>query len=145
MFLAGRSFEQVRNSVGYPHINVKLGVTHAGATVGEDATHQCNEDIALMRTIPRNGGYQSCGRYRGGKGGRGGNRARRSRISALRQNGGSGAFGNDYDFKIGRGTKMAEGNDVSIICAGIMVEQALGAREILAPKESAHPSSIWRP
>ena len=53
MFAAGRAFEQVRNSVGYPHLNVKIGATHAGVTVGEDgATHQCNEDIALMRTIP---------------------------------------------------------------------------------------------
>ena len=53
MFAAGRAFEQVRNSVGYPHLNVKIGATHAGITVGEDgATHQCNEDIALMRTIP---------------------------------------------------------------------------------------------
>ena len=53
MFAAGRAFEQVRNSIGYPHLNVKIGATHAGITVGEDgATHQCNEDIALMRTIP---------------------------------------------------------------------------------------------
>ena len=53
MFAAGRSFEQIRNSIGYPHLNVKIGATHAGITVGEDgATHQCNEDIALMRTIP---------------------------------------------------------------------------------------------
>ena len=54
MFAAGRSFEQVRNSIGYPHLNVKIGATHAGISVGEDgATHQCNEDIALMRAIPR--------------------------------------------------------------------------------------------
>ena len=53
MFAAGRAFEQIRNSVGYPHLNVKIGATHAGISVGEDgATHQCNEDIALMRTIP---------------------------------------------------------------------------------------------
>ena len=53
MFAAGRAFEQVRNSIGYPHLNVKIGATHAGITVGEDgATHQCNEDLALMRTIP---------------------------------------------------------------------------------------------
>ena len=53
MFAAGRAFEQVRNSVGYPHLNVKIGATHAGITVGEDgASHQCNEDLALMRTIP---------------------------------------------------------------------------------------------
>ena len=53
MFAAGRAFEQVRNSIGYPHLNVKIGATHAGISVGEDgATHQCNEDIALMRTIP---------------------------------------------------------------------------------------------
>ena len=53
MFAAGRAYEQVRNSIGYPHLNVKIGATHAGITVGEDgATHQCNEDIALMRTIP---------------------------------------------------------------------------------------------
>ena len=53
MFAAGRAFEQIRNSIGYPHLNVKIGATHAGISVGEDgATHQCNEDIALMRTIP---------------------------------------------------------------------------------------------
>ena len=53
MFVAGRAFEQIRNSIGYPHLNVKIGATHAGISVGEDgATHQCNEDIALMRTIP---------------------------------------------------------------------------------------------
>ena len=59
MFAAGRAFEQVRNSIGYPHLNVKIGATHAGISVGEDgATHQCNEDLALMREI-RHGGYQS--------------------------------------------------------------------------------------
>lgn len=133
MFLVGRSFEQVRNSVGYPHINVKLGATHAGATVGEDgATHQCNEDIALMRTIPGMVVINPADATEAAKAveaaieheGPVYLRFGRMAVPVL--------YGNDYDFKIGRGTKMAEGNDVSIICAGIMVEQALGAREILA-------------
>ena len=133
MFLAGRSFEQVRNSLGYPHINVKLGATHAGITVGEDgATHQCNEDIALMRTIPGMVVLNPADATE----------AKKAVEAAILHDGPvylrfgrmevPVLYGDDYDFKIGRGVKMAEGSDVSIIATGIMVEQALAARELLA-------------
>lgn len=133
MFLAGRSFEQVRNSVGYPHLNVKLGATHAGITVGEDgATHQCNEDIALMRTIPGMVILNPADATE----------AKKAVEAAILHNGpvylrfGRMAvpvlYGDDYKFEIGKGVKMAEGTDVSIISTGIMVEQALAARELLA-------------
>ena len=133
MFAAGRSFEQVRNAIGYPHNNVKIGVTHAGITVGEDgATHQCNEDIALMRTIPGmiilNPADDT--------------EARLAVKAAIEHDGpvylrfGRMAvpvyYGADYEFKIGKGVKMADGNDVALIATGIEVEQALIARELLA-------------
>lgn len=133
MFAAGRAWEQVRNSVAYPHLNVKVVGSHGGLSVGEDgATHQCNEDIALMRTIPGMVVINPADATEAAKAveaaieheGPVYLRFGRMAVPVL--------YGNDYDFKIGRGTKMAEGNDVSIICAGIMVEQALGAREILA-------------
>ncbi len=133
MFAAGRSFEQVRNSVGYPHCNVKIGATHAGVTVGEDgATHQCCEDIALMRTIPGMVILNPADAVE----------ARLAVKAAIEYNGpvylrfGRMAvpviFGDDYKFEIGRGTKLADGNDVSLIATGIEVEQALLARELLA-------------
>lgn len=133
MFTAGRSFEQIRNSVGYPHCNVKIGATHAGVTVGEDgATHQCCEDIALMRTIPGMVILNPADAVE----------ARLAVEAAIKYNGpvylrfGRMAvpvlFGDDYKFEIGRGVKLAEGNDVSLIATGIEVEQALAAREILA-------------
>lgn len=133
MFAAGRSFEQVRNAIGYPHNNVKIGATHAGITVGEDgATHQCNEDIALMRTIPGmiilNPADDT--------------EARLAVQAAIEHDGpvylrfGRMAvpvyYGADYEFKIGKGVKMADGNDVALIATGIEVEQALIARELLA-------------
>ena len=133
MFAAGRSFEQVRNSIGYPHNNVKIGATHAGITVGEDgATHQCCEDIALMRTIPgmvilnpadaveARLAVKAAIEYKGPVYLRFGRMA----VPVL--------FGDDYDFQIGKGVKMADGTDVSLIATGIEVEQALAARELLA-------------
>ena len=133
MFAAGRSFEQVRNSVGYPHCNVKIGATHAGITVGEDgATHQCCEDIALMRTIPGMVILNPADAVE----------ARLAVKAAIEYNGpvylrfGRMAvpviFGDDYRFEIGRGVRLAEGNDVSLIATGIEVEQALAARELQA-------------
>ncbi len=135
MFAAGRSFEQVRNSVGYPHCNVKIGATHAGITVGEDgATHQCCEDIALMRTIPGMVILNPADAVE----------ARLAVKAAIEYNGpvylrfGRMAvpviFGDDYRFEIGRGVRLAEGNDVSLIATGIEVEQALAARELLAER-----------
>ena len=133
MFAAGRSFEQIRNSIGYPHNNVKIGATHAGITVGEDgATHQCNEDIALMRSIPgmvilnpadateARLAVKAAIEYVGPVYLRFGRMA----VPTL--------FGDDYKFEIGKGVKMAEGTDVALIATGIEVEQALLAREILA-------------
>lgn len=133
MFAAGRSFEQVRNSVGYPHCNVKIGATHAGITVGEDgATHQCCEDIALMRTIPGMVILNPADAVE----------ARLAVKAAIDYNGpvylrfGRMAvpviYGDDYKFEIGRGFKLADGSDVSLIATGIEVEQALLARELLA-------------
>jgi len=133
MFAAGRSFEQVRNSIGYPHCNVKIGATHAGVTVGEDgATHQCCEDIALMRTIPGMVILNPADAVE----------ARLAVKAAIDYNGpvylrfGRMAvpviYGDDYKFEIGRGVKLAEGTDVSLVATGIEVEQALLARELLA-------------
>ncbi|MBQ7938952.1 MAG: transketolase family protein [Clostridia bacterium] len=133
MFAAGRSYEQIRNSVGYPHTNVKIGATHAGITVGEDgATHQCNEDIALMRTIPGMTILNPADAVE----------ARLAVEAAIKMQGpcylrfGRMAvpviFDANYKFEIGRGVKLADGTDVSLIATGIEVEQALAARELLA-------------
>lgn len=133
MFAAGRAFEQVRNSVGYPHLNVKIGATHAGITVGEDgATHQCNEDIALMRTIP--GMTVICP-----------SDAQETRCAveaALLHQGpvylrlGRAAVptlhGEDYAFTIGKGEVLADGQDVTVVATGYMVHLALEAAEQLA-------------
>lgn len=133
MFAAGRSFEQIRNSIGYPHLNVKIGATHAGITVGEDgATHQCNEDIALMRTIPGMVIINPSDAVE----------ARCAVESAINHNGPVYLrFGRlavsvindkpDYEFEIGKGILMADGADVTIVATGIMVEQALIAKEML--------------
>ena len=133
MFAAGRSYEQVRNTVGYPHINVKIGATHAGVTVGEDgATHQCCEDIALMRTIPGMVVINPADAVE----------ARLAVKAAIEHDGPVYLrFGrmavpviNDenYTFEIGRGVKLADGVDVALIATGLEVEQALLARDILA-------------
>ena len=133
MFAAGRSYEQVRNSIGYPHNNVKIGATHAGITVGEDgATHQCCEDIALMRTIPGMVIIHPADAVE----------ARLAVKAAIEYVGpvylrfGRMAvetiFDDSYEFQIGKGVKLADGTDVSIIATGLEVEQALAARELLA-------------
>ena len=133
MFAAGRSFDQIRNSIGYPHLNVKIGATHAGITVGEDgASHQCNEDIALMRTIPGMVILNPADAVE----------ARCAVEAAIKHEGPVYMrFGRlavsvindtpDYKFEIGKGILLAEGTDVTIVATGIMVEQALIAREIL--------------
>ena len=133
MFAAGRSYEQVRNSIGYPHNNVKIGATHAGITVGEDgATHQCCEDIALMRTSPGMVIINPADAVE----------ARLAVKAAIEYVGpvylrfGRMAvetiFDDSYEFQIGKGVKLADGTDVSIIATGLEVEQALAARELLA-------------
>lgn len=134
MFAAGRNFEQVRNSIGYPHLNVKIGATHAGITVGEDgATHQCNEDVALMRTIPGMTVIVPSDDIE----------ARAAVRAAIEMDGpvylrfGRAAVPvinerDDYKFEIGKGVLLREGADVTIIASGICVESALGAAEKLA-------------
>ncbi len=134
MFAAGRAFEQVRNSIGYPHLNVKIGATHAGITVGEDgASHQCNEDIALMRTIP--GMVVMCPADDV--------EAKAAVRAALEHEGPVYIrFGRaavpvindrpDYKFEIGKGTVVREGKDITIVATGICVDSALGAAEKLA-------------
>ena len=132
MFASGRAFEQVRNSLGSPHLNVKIGATHGGISVGEDgATHQCNEDFATMRSIPgmviinpadavetsaaveaallHDGPvYMRFGRYA---------------LPVL--------YGDDYKFELGKGVLMADGYDATIVATGFMVSTALEARELL--------------
>ena len=135
MFAAGRAFEQIRNSIGYPHLNVKIGATHAGITVGEDgATHQCLEDIATMRTIPGMTIINPADATE----------ARLAVEAALNFDGpvylrfGRLAvpvmFDESYKFEIGKGVMLADGTDVTIIATGIMVDMALKARDILAQK-----------
>lgn len=134
MFAAGRAFEQVRNSVGYPHLNVKIGATHAGITVGEDgATHQCNEDLALMRTIPgmvvmcpsddveARAAVRAALEYDGPVYIRFG----RAAVPVINDN-------PEYKFEIGKGTILRQGTDVTIVATGICVDSAIGAAEKLA-------------
>ena len=134
MFAAGRAFEQIRNSVGYPHLNVKIGATHAGISVGEDgATHQCNEDIALMRTIPGmtiinpsddveakaavRAAYELDGPVY--------LRFGRLAVPVINDN-------DDYKFEIGKGVVLREGKDVTIVATGLCVSSALEAADMLA-------------
>ena len=134
MFAAGRAFEQVRNSIGYPHLNVKIGATHAGISVGEDgATHQCNEDIALMRTIP--GMTIICPAV---------DVEAKAAVKAAYEMDGPVylRFGRlavpvindtpDYKFEIGKGVTLREGKDVTIVATGLCVNSALEAAELLA-------------
>ena len=132
MFAAGRAFEQIRNSIGYPHLNVKIGATHAGISVGEDgATHQCLEDIGIMRTIPGMVILNPAD-------------ATESRLAvkaAIEHDGpvylrfGRLAvptiFGDDYKFEIGKGVELVQGTDVTIIGTGLLVPAAMEAAEIL--------------
>ncbi len=136
MFAAGRAFEIVRNSIGYPHLNVKIGATHAGISVGEDgATHQCCEDIALMRTIPGmvilnpaddveakaaveaailHDGPVYC-------------RFGRLAVPVINNN-------PDYHFEIGKGITLRDGKDITLVATGLMVNEALQAADMLAAK-----------
>lgn len=133
MFAAGRAFEQVRNSVGYPHLNVKIGATHAGISVGEDgATHQCNEDIALMRTIPGMVVINPADDVE----------AKAAVRAALKHNGPVYLrFGrlavpviNDeatYQFEIGKGITLKDGDDITIVASGLTVCESLEAVKTL--------------
>lgn len=133
MFAAGRAYEIVRNSIGYPHLNVKIGATHAGISVGEDgATHQCNEDIALMRTIPGMTIINPCDDVE----------AKAAVKAALDFNGPVYMrFGrlavpviNDaenYKFELGKGVVMKDGSDVTIVATGLLVNEAMEAAKAL--------------
>ena len=131
MFASGRAYEQVRNSIGYPHLNVKIGATHAGISVGEDgATHQCNEDMALMRTIPGMVILNPSDDVEA-----------RAAVEAAYHHEGPVylRFGRlavpvindrpDYKFEIGKGIVLRDGSDVTIIATGLCVSEALGAAE----------------
>ena len=133
MFLAGRAFEQIRNSIGYPKLNVKIGATHAGISVGEDgATHQCNEDIALMRTIPGMIVINPCDDIEA-----------KAAVKAVIEHEGpvylrfsrlATPIINDkeeYDFEIGKGKVLKEGNDITIIATGLCVGESLKAAYLL--------------
>lgn len=137
MFAAGRAFEQVRNSIGYPHLNVKIGATHAGISVGEDgATHQCNEDIALMRTIPGmvvinpsddveaqaavEAAYKHVGPVY--------MRFGRLAVPVINDR-------EDYHFELGKGVVLREGKDLTIVATGLPVSHALEAAERLAKED----------
>lgn len=134
MFAAGRAFEQIRNSIGYPKLNVKIGATHAGISVGEDgATHQCNEDIALMRTIPEmviinpaddveakaavQAAYEHVGPVY--------MRFGRLAVPVINDK-------PDYKFELGKGVVLREGKDVTIVATGLPVSNCLAAAEKLA-------------
>ncbi len=134
MFAAGRAFEQVRNSIGYPHLNVKIGATHAGISVGEDgASHQCNEDIALMRTIPgmviinpaddveARAAVRAAYEYEGPV------YLRFGRLAIP-------VFNDEetYKFELGKGVLLKEGSDVTIVATGLCVGEALVAADLLA-------------
>ena len=133
MFAAGRAFEQVRNSIGYPHLNVKIGATHAGISVGEDgATHQCNEDIAIMRTIPgmtiicpaddveARAAVKAAAEYEGPV------YLRFGRLAVPVINDEA-----TYKFEIGKGITMKKGKDVTIIATGLEVNESLEAAKLL--------------
>lgn len=134
MFAAGRAYEQIRNSIGYPHLNVKIGATHAGISVGEDgATHQCNEDIALMRTIPgmvvinpaddveAKAAVKAAAAYVGPV------YLRFGRLAAPIFNDAT-----TYKFEMGKGITLRDGKDVTIVATGILVGEAIKAGELLA-------------
>ena len=133
MFAAGRAFEQIRNSIGYPKLNVKIGATHAGISVGEDgATHQCNEDIALMRTIPGMVVINPCDDVEA-----------RAAVKAAYEYVGPVylRFGrlatpvindeNSYKFEIGKGVVLKDGTDLTIVATGLCVYESLQAAKLL--------------
>ena len=136
MFAAGRAYEIVRNSIGYPHLNVKIGATHAGISVGEDgATHQCNEDIALMRTIPGMtiinpaDDIEAKAAVRAAVEFYGPVYMRFGRLAVP-------VFNNPetYKFELGKGIKLRDGKDIAIIATGLMVNEAIEAAKVLSAK-----------
>lgn len=134
MFAAGRAYEQVRNSIGYPHLNVKIGATHAGISVGEDgATHQCLEDLALMRGIPGMVVINPCDDVEA----RAAVKAAYAYVGPVYLRFGRLAIpvindADTYRFEIGKGVVLKEGSDVTILATGLEVSEALEAAKLLA-------------
>lgn len=136
MFAAGRAFEQIRNSIAYPNLNVKIGATHAGISVGEDgATHQCLEDIGIMRTIPNMVIINPADDVEA-----------RAAVKAAADHNGPVylrfgrlgvpvIYGDDYKFELGKGVTLKDGSDVTIFATGLMVEASLSAAEALSEQE----------
>jgi transketolase len=132
MFAAGRAFEIIRNSIAYPNLNVKIGATHAGISVGEDgASHQCNEDIALMRVIPNMTIINPADDVEA-----------KAAVLAMANHIGPAYLrfgrlpvpvfnGDDYKFELGKGVQLREGTDVTIIATGLMVSESIEAYEVL--------------
>ena len=134
MFASGRAYEIVRNSIGYPHLNVKIGATHAGISVGEDgATHQCNEDIALMRTIPGmtvivpSDDVEAKAAVKAALDFKGPVYMRFGRLAAPILNDPA-----TYKFELGKGVTLRDGKDITIVATGLMVAEAVNAAETLA-------------
>ena len=133
MFAAGRAFEQVRNSVGYPHLNVKIAGSHAGISVGEDgATHQCCEDLALMRTIPGMvvlnpaDHYEMLAAVKAAAAYEGPVYIRLGRLAVE-----SVHNNDDYHFEIGKGITLRDGKDITVVATGLMVQEAVKAAQDL--------------
>ena len=136
MFAAGRAFEQIRNSICYPNLNVKVCATHAGITVGEDgASHQCIEDIALMRSIPNMKVFVPCDQYQA-----------KAIVKAVADIAGpcyvrlgrgavEDVYDENYKFELGKGKVLREGQKVALVATGMMVQEALKAAEILAKED----------
>ena len=142
MFASGRAFEQIRNSIGYPHLNVKIGATHGGISVGEDgASHQCCEDFGLMRTIPGMVVMSPADDVEA----KAMVRAAYEHVGPVYMRFGRAAVpvvhGDDFKFEIGKGEVLRDGTDVAIIANGLMVYEALVAAEELA-KDGIHAMVI---
>ena len=133
MFAAGRAFEQIRNSICYPNLNVKVCATHAGITVGEDgASHQCIEDIALMRSIPNMKVFVPCDQYQA-----------KAIVKAVADIAGpcyvrlgrgavEDVYDENYKFELGKGKVLREGQKIALVATGMMVQEALKAADILS-------------
>lgn len=136
MFAAGRAFEQIRNSICYPNLNVKVCATHAGITVGEDgASHQCIEDIALMRSIPNMKVFVPCDQYQA-----------KAIVKAVADIAGpcyvrlgrgavEDVYDENYKFELGKGKVLREGQKIALVATGMMVQEALKAAKILAKED----------
>ncbi len=142
MFAAGRAFEQIRNSICYPHLNVKVCATHAGITVGEDgASHQAIEDLSIMRSIPNMKVFQPCDAAE-----------TKAIIKAIAEidgpcyvrlgrGGVEDVFDESYTFEMGKGIVLNKGSKVAVVASGMMVQEALKAKEELA-KEGINPTIV---